>query len=98
MVTSDVPDFVRTPDVKDAAVDDTPWMVVLYVLIVDDKAPAAVIFTAILDLFWTYAPNCAARPETASDRLTALIVGTTVEGTVSVKFADTADPIFVLPE
>ena len=39
-----------------------------------------------------------ARPETASDRLTALIDGTTVEGTVSVKFLDTADPILVLPE
>ena len=65
---------------------------------VDDKAPAAVILTAIWDLFWTYAPNFAASPDTASDRLTALIVGTTVAGTVSVKLADTAEPIFVLPE
>ena len=39
-----------------------------------------------------------ARPETASERVTALMVGTTVEGTVSVKFLDTAEPIFVLAE
>jgi len=98
IVTLDVPLFFRTPEVKDAAVKFVPWMVVLYALIVDDKEPLAVTFTASFDLFWTYAPNCEAMPETASEMLTDDIDGTTVDGTVSLKFLDTADPIFVLPE
>ena len=54
--------------------------------------------TAILLLFCTYAPNFAARPDTASAIVTPLIVGTTEDGTVSVKFLLTALPIYVLPE
>ena len=37
-------------------------------------------------------------PETASESVTVLIVGTMVDGAVMVKFFDTAEPIFVLPE
>ena len=37
-------------------------------------------------------------PASASERVTALMVGTTVAGTVNVKFLDTADPTFELPE
>ena len=53
--------------------------------------------TASLLLPCTYAPNCAARPATASEMVTPLIVGTTVEGTVTVKLLLAALPIFVLP-
>ena len=37
-------------------------------------------------------------PDVASERVTALIDGTTVDGTVIVKFFETAEPILVLPE
>ena len=73
-------------------------MVVLYDFIVDEYTPAAAIVTFSFDLFCTYPPNCAARPETASEMLTLLIVGTTEEGTVTLNVLDTAEPIFVLPE
>ena len=49
--TVDVPLCVRKPDVKDAAVNVAPWIVVLYALIVEDNAPLAVMLTASLDLF-----------------------------------------------
>jgi hypothetical protein len=45
-----------------------------------------------------YAANFAASPETASAIVTEDIVGTIEEGTVKVKFFETAVPIFVLPE
>ena len=97
-VTLDVPLLVSTPEVKDAAVNVAPCMTVLYDLMVEDSVPDAVIFTAIFDLLWTYPPNCAARPETASESVTELMDGITVDGTVRVNVLDTAEPIFVLPE
>ena len=64
---------------------------------VDENAPAATMATVKRDFACTYAPNCAARPAVPSDSVTEVLVGTTVEGAVMVKFLLTADPIFVLP-
>ena len=73
-------------------------MVILYDVIVEEYIPVALVSTFNFDLFCIYVPNFAASPETASEIVTEDIVGITEEGTVSVKFFDTAVPIFVLPE
>ena len=64
---------------------------------VDPKAPDAVMVNFGFDLLCTILPKvvwCVVVSLTA----TLPMVGTTDAGTVNVKFFDTAEPIFVLPE
>ena len=75
-----------------------PSKTVLYALIVDPYAPAAVIVNFGFDLLCTNPPNVVLISDTVSAAATLEIVGTTVDGTVIVKLELTADPIFVLPE
>ena len=64
---------------------------------VDPKEPAAVMVNLALLLFCTMFPKVLWLV-VVSATATLEIVGTTVEGTVRVKFLLTAEPIFVLPE
>ena len=64
---------------------------------VDPKEPAAVMVNFGLDLLCTMFPNVLWFV-VVSATATLEIDGTTEAGTVMVKFFDTADPIFVLPE
>jgi hypothetical protein len=98
METVLLPLVLSTPVVGADPVYDLPSTVVLYALIVLLNAPAAVMEILALDFPWTKPPNCALIPATVSEMDTAEMVGTTETGTVSVKFLDTAEPIFVLPE
>ena len=69
---------------------------VLYAVIVEPDAPAAVMAMFSLDLFWTNPENLAERPDTASVTFTADMVGTTDAGTFAVK-ETVLVPINVLP-
>ena len=69
---------------------------VLYAVIVEPDAPAAVMAMFSLDLFWTNPENLAARPDTASVTFTADMVGTTDAGTLAVN-ETVFVPISVLP-
>ena len=69
---------------------------VLYAVIVEPEAPAAVIAIFSLDLFWTKPENFAARPDTVSVTATADMVGTTEAGTLAMN-ETVLVPINVLP-
>ena len=64
---------------------------------VDPKTPDAVMVNLGFDLLCTILPNVVWLV-VVSATATLPMVGTTVAGTVNVKFLLTADPIFVLPE
>ena len=92
-----VPLFVMVDVVGVAPVYDLPSNSVLYVFMVDPKAPVAVMVNFGFDLLCTMLPNVVWLV-VVSATATLPIVGTTDAGTVRVKFFDTAEPILVLPE
>ena len=97
IVADAVPLFVMTDVVGVAPVYVLLSKTVLYAVMVDPKEPTAVIVILALDLFCTMFPKVLwFVVVSATDTLE--MDGTTVEGTVNVKFLDTDEPIFVLPE
>ena len=64
---------------------------------VDPRLPTAVIVNVAFDLFCTMFPKVVWLAVVSATE-TEEKVGTTVAGTVSVKFLLTAEPTFVLPE